>query len=129
MRINWQNLEVVDNFNYLGLTLGNTGDWNKQKTLAKSKEYQVLVAVDTSISVTVAVKIQMLEYIQEIVCESMIICGIVVWGLKEACKELDTYHSRFCKKLMCILNCAANGFAKMELDRESSRGKCKGHVI
>jgi hypothetical protein len=78
LRINWQNLEVVDNFNYLGLTLGNTGDWNKQKTLAKSKEYQVLVAVDTSISVTVDVKLQMLEYIQEIVCESMIICGIVV---------------------------------------------------
>jgi hypothetical protein len=71
----------------------------------------------------------MLQYIQEIVYESMIVCGIVVWGLKEACKELDTYRSRFCKKLICILNCAANGFAKMELDRESRRGKCKGHVV
>ena len=41
-RINGQNLEVVDNFNYLGVTLENIGDWNKQKTLAKSKGYQVL---------------------------------------------------------------------------------------
>jgi hypothetical protein len=109
--------------------LENTRDWNKQKKLAKSKGYQVLVTVDTCISVTVDVKLQILEYIHENMCESMIICGIVVWGLKEACKELDTYHSRFCKKLMCILNCAANGFAEMELDRESRRGKCKGHVI
>jgi hypothetical protein len=77
-RINGQNLEVVDNFNYLGVTLENTGSWNKQKMLAKSKGYQVLVAVDTSISVIVDVKLQMLEYIHEIVCESMIMCGMVV---------------------------------------------------
>ena len=79
-RINGQNLEVVDNFNYLGVTLENTGVWNKQETLAKSKGYQVLVAVYIYIykSVTVYVKLQMLEYIQEIVCESMIMCGIVV---------------------------------------------------
>ena len=107
----------------------NTGGWNKQKMLAKSEVYQVLVAVDTSISVTVDVKLQILEYIHEIVCESMIMCSIVVWGLKEACKELDTYHSRFCKKLMCKLNYAANGFAEMERDRESRRGKRKGHVV
>jgi hypothetical protein len=25
--------------------------------------------------------------------------------------------------------CAANGFAKMELDRDSRRGKYKGHII
>jgi hypothetical protein len=67
----------------------------------------------------------MLEYIHENICESMIVCGIIVRGLKEACKKLDTYHSKLCKKLMCILNCAANGFA----DRESRRGKCKGHVV
>jgi hypothetical protein len=46
--------------------------------LARSRGYQVLVAVDTSISVTVDVKLEMLEYIQENVCESMIMCGIGV---------------------------------------------------
>ena len=30
---------------------------------------------------------------------------------------------------MFVLNCAANGFAEMELDRDSRRGKCKGHVV
>lgn len=77
-RITGQKLEAVNSFNYLGVTLENTGRWNKQKTLAKNKGYQVLVAVVTSTSVTFDVKLQMLEYIHEIICESMIMCGIVV---------------------------------------------------
>jgi len=77
-RINGQNLEIVDNFKFLRATMKNTGGWKKQKMLAKSEVYQVLVAVDTSISVTVDVKLQILEYIHEIVCESMIMCSIVV---------------------------------------------------
>jgi len=35
--------------------------------------------------------------------------------LNEAWKERDKVNTRVCKKLMDILNCAANGFAKMEL--------------
>jgi hypothetical protein len=77
-RITGQKPEAVNSFNYLGVTLKNTGGWNKQKTLAKNKGYQVLVAVVTSISVTFDVKLQMLEYIHEIICEFMIMCGIVV---------------------------------------------------
>jgi hypothetical protein len=38
--------------------------------------------------------------------------------LQEAEKELDKVHSKFCKKLMIIPNCAASGFAEMELGRE-----------
>ena len=34
-KVNGQNIEVVDKFNYLGVTLDSTGSWNKQKTLAK----------------------------------------------------------------------------------------------
>ena len=39
-RTNGQNIEVVDKFNHLGVTLENTGGWNKQQTLSKTKEYQ-----------------------------------------------------------------------------------------
>jgi hypothetical protein len=73
-RINGQNIEVVDNFNYLGVTIESTGSCNKLKTLAKAKGCQVLVAV----SVTVDVNLQMLEYVHEIVCEPEIMCGIRV---------------------------------------------------
>lgn len=57
--------------------------------------------------------------------ESRVMCGIEVWGLNEAWKEIDKVHSRFCKQLIGIPNCAANGFAEMELGRESRRGKCR----
>jgi hypothetical protein len=45
-------------------------------------------------------------------------------GLSDAWKELDKVHGRFCKKLTGIPNYAANGYAEMELGRESRRGKC-----
>ena len=41
-RINGQNLEVVDNFTYLGVTLESAGGWNKQKTWVKVKDIKLL---------------------------------------------------------------------------------------
>jgi hypothetical protein len=94
-KVNGQNIEVVDEFNYLGVTLDSTGSWNKQKTLAKIKGYQALRAIDKCIAVTPDIKVQMLENIHEIVCESKIMCGIEVWGLNGAWKEVDKIHSIF----------------------------------
>jgi hypothetical protein len=56
-----KNIEVVDKFNYLGVTLDSTGSWNKQKTLAKMKGYQALRATDKCIVVTTDIKVQMLK--------------------------------------------------------------------
>ena len=52
-----------------------------------------------------------------------------LWGLSEEWKELVKVHSRLCKNLMGIRNCAASGFAGMELGRESRRGKCIGQIV
>jgi hypothetical protein len=38
-------------------------------------------------------------------------------------------NSRFCKKLICIPNCAANGFTELELGRESRTNKCTGQIL
>ena len=51
------------------------------------RKYQVLTAIDNCISVTLHIKVQMLENIHEMVCESKITYGIEVWGLSEAWKE------------------------------------------
>jgi hypothetical protein len=67
--------------------------------------------------------------IYEMVCKSEIMYGIEVWGLNEAWKELDKVHSRFCKKLIGVPNCAANGFVEMELSRESRREKCLVQIL
>jgi hypothetical protein len=37
--------------------------------------------------------------------------------------EIDKIHSRFCKKVLGIPRCAANGAAEIKLSRESWRGK------
>jgi hypothetical protein len=44
-KINGQNTEVVDKFNYEGVKVESTGCWNKQKTLAKTKGYEALLAI------------------------------------------------------------------------------------
>jgi hypothetical protein len=49
--------------------------------------------------------------------------GIQVSRLSEAWKEVDNVHRRFCKELMGVPNCAANGFVENELGRESRIGK------
>jgi hypothetical protein len=54
---------------------------------------------------------------------------IKMWEMSETRKELDEVRSRFCKKLMGLPNCAVNGFAEMELDRESGKGKYIGQIV
>ena len=49
--------------------------------------------------------------------------GIEVWACGEARIEYGKIHSRLCKKIMGVTNCAANGFAEIELGRDSRRGK------
>jgi hypothetical protein len=46
-----------------------------------------------------------------------------LWRLDEAWKEVDRIHGRFCKKILGLPRCAANGVAEMELGRNSRRGK------
>jgi hypothetical protein len=55
--------------------------------------------------------------------------GIEIWGLNGAWKEVDKIHSIFCKNTIGIPSCAANGFAEMELGRESRRSECLGRIL
>ena len=50
------------------------------------------------------------------VCKSQIMYGIEVWGLSEAWREVDKVHSRFCKELIGIPNCATT--------RSKEKGRC-----
>ena len=82
------------------------------------------------VSVTPNIKVQMFENVLAIVYESQIMCGIEIWVLNGARKEIDKVYCNFCKKIIGIPNCAVNGFAEMELGRESRRrGKCLGQIL
>lgn len=78
-RMNWQNSEEVNNFDFLGVTTESAGGWNKLKTLTKTKGYQALTAINKCVSVTLSIKVQMLENMCEMVCESKIKFKIEVW--------------------------------------------------
>jgi hypothetical protein len=56
-------------------------------------------------------------------CESRIVYGVELWGLDEAWKEVERIHGRFCKKILRLPRCVANGMAEMEVGRHSRRGK------
>lgn len=61
--------------------------------------------------------------------KSGIMYGIEVWRLDKAWKELDKICSRFCKKVINMLNCAAGGFVEMELCTESRSHRCVGQIV
>jgi hypothetical protein len=65
----------------------------------------------------------MLENIYEMISESSMMYGIKLWGVYDALKETDKIHGRFCKKILGLPRCAANGAAEIELGRDSRRGK------
>jgi hypothetical protein len=58
-----QNIQIIDKFKYLGITLENTGRWKKQKASIKAKGNQVLTAIDKCLVTTPNIEVRTLEYI------------------------------------------------------------------
>jgi hypothetical protein len=67
--------------------------------------------------------VKVLENIYEMISESSMMYGIELWGVYDAWKEIDKIHGRFCKKILGVPRCAANGAAEIELGRDNRRGK------
>jgi hypothetical protein len=118
-----QNIEIIDKFKDLGITLKNIGGWRNQKVPIKAKVNQVLTAIDKYLATTPDMKVSTLENIYETLCESRIMYGVELWGLDKAWKEVDRIYGRFCKKTLGLPRCAASGMAEMELGRDSRGGK------
>jgi hypothetical protein len=118
-----QNIEIIVKFKYLGITLENTVGWRNQKASIKAKGNQALTAIDKCLATSPNMKVRTLENIYETLCESRIMGGVELWGLDEAWKEVDRIHGRFCKKILGVPRCEANGVAEMELGRDSRKRK------
>jgi hypothetical protein len=56
-----QNIEIIDKFKYLGITLENTGGWRNQKASIKTKGNQALTAIDMCLAATPNMKVRTLE--------------------------------------------------------------------
>jgi hypothetical protein len=82
-----------------------------------------LRAVDRCVARIPDMNVKMLENIYEMISESSMMYGIELRGVYVAWKEIDKIHSRFCKKILGVPRCVANGAAEIELGRDSRRGK------
>jgi hypothetical protein len=58
------------------------------------KGNQSLVAIDKCLTRTHDMRIQILENVCEMVCESMLMYGAEIWGLDDGWKETDIIHGR-----------------------------------
>jgi len=76
--MNWQNIEVVDKFNFLGVPLESTGDCNGGKKMSKTEGYRAAIPTDKCTTVTLSAKVQMLGSVYEVVCEAKIMYGTEV---------------------------------------------------
>ncbi|KDR17814.1 hypothetical protein L798_08243 [Zootermopsis nevadensis] len=126
--MNGKIIETVKEICYLGVTLESTGGWAKQKAKVVAKGKQALVAIDKCLARMPHMRINILENVYEMVCESRMMYGAEIWGLEEGWKEVDVIHGRFCKKVLGIPRVGANGVAEVELGRDSRRSKVLGLV-
>jgi hypothetical protein len=82
-----QQIEVVKEIDYLGVTLESSGGWSKQKAKQKVKRIQSLVAIDKCLTRTPDMGVTLFENVYEMVCESRIMYGVEIWGLRRDERE------------------------------------------
>jgi hypothetical protein len=80
------------------------------------------VTNDKSLTTNPSMKVQTYGSTYEM-CESRILYGVEVWGLKETWGSIVDLHDRFCKKLLGLSRCSANGVAEMRLVKNRRRRK------
>jgi hypothetical protein len=55
--------------------------------------------------------------------------GVKIWGLEDGWKEIGKVHDLFCKRVMEMLNTAANGACVKELGRKNRKEKVVERVL
>jgi hypothetical protein len=61
------NIEVVDEITYLGITLENTGCWEKHKKKITARSNQTLIAIDRCLARIPDMNVKLLENIYEMI--------------------------------------------------------------
>jgi hypothetical protein len=81
-----QQIEIVKEIDYLGVTLESSGGWSKQKAKQKVKGIQYLAAIDKCLTRTPDMEVKLLENVYRMVCESRVMYGVEIWGVEEGWK-------------------------------------------
>jgi hypothetical protein len=108
-------LDVVDNFNYLGITFNFNGKFNKAQSILAmqcKKSMNILLSKMRSLHLNVSTKLNLFDtYVS---CIALYSCE--VWGAIPA-KSLESVHLNFCKKILGVKKSAASMMIYSELGR------------
>jgi hypothetical protein len=118
----------IEEINYLEVHLDSSGKWDKQKKVTQQRGNQALSAIDRCLAKTPCIDVRTLEKMYEMLVEARMY-GVEVWGIHEAWKEMDVFHTRFFKKILGVRRCTANSSADLELGRDSSRSSIMIRVL
>jgi hypothetical protein len=114
--LNGSEIEIVNKFNYLGILLNRTGNFNKaitkQAEKAKQAMYEVLKRGRTH---NLSVECQ-LELFDKIV-KPILLYGSEIWGYSKNIDCLEKIQLRFCKLLLKLKSSTPNYMIYGELGR------------
>lgn len=109
-------IDIVENFNYLGITLNFNGSFHKTQSVLASqsrKAMYCLLSKMKPLQLNVNTKLSLFDtYIGSIVHY-----GCELWGQHPA-SELESIHLDFCKKLLCVKKSVTSMMVYFELGRK-----------
>lgn len=95
-------LEIVEEFNYLGVRLFKNGNFNRtQKTIAEksNKALHKLFSIFSNVEFSIEQKCKLFDTLVLPVLNY----GSQVWGYVDG-QDIERIHTKFCRKLLCVKN-------------------------
>ena len=125
--VNDENIEIVDNFKYLGVTFYHTGFMiHAVKILSDQalRAYNCLLTLFNRINLDVKTKLSLFD---SMVVPILLYCS-EVWGIYDY-KAIDKLHNRFCKSVLVVRQQTPNMAVYGELERYPLSVICKERVL
>ena len=109
------NLDIVDNFKYLGITLKFNGNFDLCKKENRDKGIRSMFALlskGRSLGLPIDIKLELFDKI----VMPVLLYGCEIWGFIDV-KNIESVHIKFCKYLLNVKSSTRNCMVYSELGR------------
>jgi hypothetical protein len=108
-------IEVVDSFNYLGLTLNFNGKFTKSQSIIAEQGRKCMYHV-LQICNNLSLNIESKLYVFDTYVSSVLNYGSEIWGFNPG-HDIEKVHVDFCKRILYVKKCTPNQMVYGELGR------------
>ena len=122
-------IEIVNTFKYLGVTVTYNGKWIKHQTQAVSATEKGMFIAQRAIYRGRVLSTTLLTRIFDVMIQPIVIYGSEVWGTACADKHINKPHNKFCKQLLGVAQSAPNSGVLLELGRLPTSMMVKKQVL